>query len=84
MARNVGVPATRGGNKPDVESDCGNETPCEPVLLFFAGMNNHLIAAGLLEPLKSGEPTPKKISEAIQTLFAAMNEVQELVASRLG
>ena len=25
-------------------------------------------------------PTPKKIWEAIQTLFASMNEIQELVA----
>ena len=61
-----------------------SETPCEPELLLFAGMNVHLHAAGLLEPLRSGEPTTKKIWEAIQTLFAAMKEVQELVASRLG
>ena len=60
------------------------ETPCEPELLLFAGMNDHLHAAGLLEPLRSGEPTTKQIWEAIQTLFAALNEVQELVASRLG
>ena len=59
-----------------------SETPCEPELLLFAGMNDHLQAAGLLEPLRSGESTTKKIWEAIQTLFAAMNEVQELVASR--
>ena len=38
-----------------------SETPCEPVLLLFAGMNDHLHAAGLLEPLISGEPTRKKI-----------------------
>ena len=61
-----------------------SETPCEPLLLLFAGMNDHLHAAGLLEPLRSGEPTTKEIWVAIQTLFAAMNEVQELVASRLG
>ena len=61
-----------------------SETPCEPELLLFAGMNDHLHVAGLLEPLRIGEPSPKKIWEAIQTLFAAMNEVQELVASRLG
>ena len=59
-----------------------SETPCEPELLLFAGMNDHVLAAGLLGPLRSGEPTPKKIWEAIQTLFAAMNEVQELVTSR--
>ena len=47
-------------------------------------MNDHLHAAGLLEPLRSWEPTPKKICEAIQTLFAEMNNVQELVTSRLG
>ena len=47
-------------------------------------MNDHLHATGLLEQLKSDEPTPKKIWEAIQTLFAAMNEVEELVASRFG
>ena len=57
-----------------------SETPCEPELLLFAGMNGHLHAAGLFEHLKSGEPTPKKIWEAIQTLFAAMIEVQEMVA----
>ena len=61
-----------------------SETPCEPELLLFAGMNDHVHVAGLLEPLRSGEPKPKKIWEAIQTLFAAMNEVQELVASRWG
>ena len=61
-----------------------SETPCEPELLLFAGMNDHLHAAALLEPLRSGEPITKKIWEAIQTLFAAMNEVQELVTSRLG
>ena len=61
-----------------------SETPCEPELLLFAGMNDHVHAAGLLEPLRSGELTPKKIWEAIQTLFAAMNEVQELVTSRWG
>ena len=36
-----------------------SETPCEPELLLFAGMNNQL------------------------TLFASMNEIQELVAARL-
>ena len=61
-----------------------SETPCEPELLLFAGMNDHLHAAGLLEHLKGAEPTPKKIWEAIQTLFAAMNEVKELLASRFG
>ena len=58
--------------------------PCEPELLLFAGMNDHLHAAGLLEPLKSDAPTPKKVWEAIQTLFAAMNVVQENVTSRFG
>ena len=61
-----------------------SEMPCEPELLLFAGMNDHLHAAGLLEQLRAGEPTPRKIWEAIQTLFAAMNEVQENVASRFG
>ena len=61
-----------------------SETACEPKLLLFAGMNDHPHAAGLLEHLRSGEPTRKKIWEAIQTLFAAMNEVQYLIASRLG
>ena len=51
------------------------DTSCEPEILLFAEVNNHLHAAGLLEHLRSGEPTPKKISEAIQTLFAARNEV---------
>ena len=61
-----------------------SETPCEPELLLFAGMSDHTHAAGLLEHLRNGDPTPRKIWEAIQTLFAAMNEVQEYVASRLG
>ena len=47
-------------------------------------MNDHLNSAGLLEHLMNGELTPKKICEPIQTLFVAMNKVQELVASRLG
>ena len=59
-----------------------SETPCEPELLLFAGMNDHLHAAGLLEHLKSNEPTPKKVWEAIHTLFAAMNEVQENMTTR--
>ena len=61
-----------------------SEMPCEPELLLFAGMNDHLHAAGLLEQLKSDEPTPKKIWETTQTLFAAMNELQENVSSRFG
>ena len=44
-----------------------SETPCEPELLLFAGMNDDLHAAGLLEHLTGAEPTPKKIWEAIQT-----------------
>ena len=59
-----------------------SERPCEPELLLFAGMNDHLQAAGLLEHLRSAESTPKKIWKTIQTLFVAMNEVQELVGSR--
>ena len=58
-----------------------SETPSEPELLLFAGLSDHLHAAGLLEHLRSGEPTPKKFWQATQMLFAAMNEVQELVAS---
>ena len=61
-----------------------SETMCEPELLLFAGKSDHMHAAGLIENLGSGEPTPKKIWEAIQTLFAAMNEVHQLVACRLG
>ena len=61
-----------------------SETLCEPELVLFAGMNGHLHAAGLLDRLRNGESTPKNIWEAIQTLFLAMNEVQELVASRFG
>ena len=61
-----------------------SEMPCEPELLLFAGMNDHLHAMGFLEQLKGDEPAPKKIWEAIQTLFAAMNEVQENVVSRFG
>ena len=61
-----------------------SEMPCEPELLLFEGMNDHLHATGFLEQLKGDEPAPKKIWKAIQTLFAAMNEVQENVTSRFG
>ena len=61
-----------------------SEMPCEPELLLFAGMNDHLHATGFLEQLKGDEPAPKKIWQAIQRLFAAMNEVQKNVASRFG
>ena len=61
-----------------------SEMPCEPELLLFAGMNDHLHATGFLEQLKGDEPAPKKIWEAIQALFAAMNEVHESVTSRFG
>ena len=61
-----------------------SEMPYAPELLLFAGMNDHLHATGFFEQLKGDEPAPKKIWEAIQTLFAAMNEVQENVASRFG
>ena len=61
-----------------------SEIPCEPELLLFAGMNDHLHATGFLEQFKGDEPAPKRIWESIQTLFAAMNEVQENVASRFG
>ena len=60
------------------------EMSCEPELLLFAGMNDHLHAAGLLEHLKSYAPALKKVWEAFQTLFAAMNEVQENVTTRFG
>ena len=39
---------------------------------------------GLIEQLKGDAPKPKKIWEAIQRLFAAMNEVQENANSRFG
>ena len=61
-----------------------SEMPCEPELILFAGMNDHLHETGFLEQLKGDEPAPKRIWEAIQTLFAAMNEVQENVTSRFG
>ena len=61
-----------------------SEMPCQPELLLFAGVNDHLHATGFLEQLMGDEPAPKKIWEAIQTLFAAMNEVQENVTSRFG
>ena len=39
-----------------------SEMPCEPELLLFAGMNDHLHAMGLLEQLKGNEiPTSRKI-----------------------
>ena len=59
-----------------------SEMPCEPELLLFAGMNDHLHATGFLEQLNGDEQAPKRIWEAIQTLFAAINEVQMNVTSR--
>ena len=38
-----------------------SEMPCEPELLLFAGMNDHLHATGFLEQLKGDEPAPKII-----------------------
>ena len=61
-----------------------SEMPCEPELLLFARMNDHLHATGFLEQLKGEDPAPRRFWEAIQTLFAAMNELQENVASRFG
>ena len=37
-----------------------SETPCDPELLLFAGMNDHLHAAGLLEHLTGAELTPRR------------------------
>ena len=54
-----------------------SEMPYEPDLLLFAGMNDHLHAAGLLEQLKGHAPMPRKIWEAIQTLFAAMKRCRK-------
>ena len=53
-----------------------SETPCKPKLLLFAGMNDHLPATGLLEPLRNGKPTPQMIWEAVETLLVSMNEIQ--------
>ena len=53
-----------------------SETPCKPKLLLFAGMNDHLPAAGLLEPLRNGKPTPQMIWEAVETLLVSINEIQ--------
>ena len=61
-----------------------SEMPCELELLLFTGMNDQLHATGFLEQLKGDEPAPQRIWEAIQTLFAAMNEVQENFTSRFG
>ena len=37
-----------------------SETPCDPELLLFAGMNDHMHTAGLLQHLTGAEPTPKR------------------------
>ena len=60
------------------------ETPCEPEMLLVTVMNDHLHPAGLLGPLRSGQSTPKKIWKAVRILLSAMNEIEELVAVRLG
>ena len=61
-----------------------SEMPCEPGLLLFAGMNDHLHAAGLLELLKGNAPMPRKSGRPSRRFFAAMNEVQENANSRFG
>ena len=61
-----------------------SETQCESEELFSIGLNDHLHAAVLLQLLRNGEPTPRKIWEAVQSLFASMNQIHELVAARLG
>ena len=89
-ARNSCIYVAGGRTNPDVNSGGSiavkSETPCEPelLLLLLAGMNDHLHAAGLLEPLRNKETMPKKIWEAVPTLFSKMVEIQELVAVRLG
>ena len=55
-----------------------SEMLCDPELLLFAGMNDHLHVAGPLEQLKGDEPAPKKIWGDIQTLFAAVNEYERM------
>ena len=84
LAGKSGILAARCGAEPDVDPGDGekSEMPCEPELLLFARMNDHLHAAGLLKG--DDEPTPKEIWEAIQTLFTAMNEVQKNVSLRFG
>ena len=47
-----------------------SETPCEPELLLFAGMNDHLHAAGLLEHLKGEAPT--KVAFTTSLGYASM------------
>ena len=85
------MPDVRGRHHETVNSGAGikklltlvmtikSETPCEPELLLFPGMNDHLHAAGLLEQLRKEETTPKKIWTPVQTLLSAMVEIQELL-----
>ena len=86
MAGNPSVPAAWCGIEPDADSGGGNQirNALRTGAATVAGMNDHLHTAGLLEHLKSDAPTPKKVWEAIQTLFAAINEVQDNVTSRFG
>ena len=55
------LPGTELNQMPTLVVAIKSETPCEPELLLCAGINDHLHAAGLLEHLRGGEPTPKKI-----------------------
>ena len=81
-----GILAARCRIEPDVDLGGGDKVrdALRTRATAVRGNDDHLHAAGLLEQLKVDEPTPKKIWEAIQTLFAAMNEVQENVSSRFG
>ena len=75
------------GGSPGAQARVTRGFESTPVLRLAKGPRNGFLprhAAGLLEQLKGDEPTPKKISKAIQTLFFAMKEMQENVSSRFG
>ena len=86
MAGCLGVFAARRGVKPDADpGGCDQIGDALRAGVTAICRNERSLACGsIAEHLKGDASTPKKIWEAIQTLFAAMNEVQESVVSRFG
>ena len=86
LTGNSWVHVARDINKPILNSGVvkKTETSCKPELLLFAGMNDHLHAAGLLISMRKEEPTSQTLREAVQALLSAMVELEKVVAVRLG
>ena len=73
MARNFCKSTTRRGAESNADPDCGNKVgdACEPEPLLFAGMNDHLHAAGLFEHLRSEELVASQLGSRTKVVFAS-------------